>query len=745
VKKAVLLLTCTLTMLVHGQLTHGQENIPVFTWRSHFSYQNVFDIAQSADRVYAASPNALFYVDKQELSIHKLTKIDGLSGVAIGAIGVAPGSNTLVIGYTNGNIDLLEANTITNIRGFIDATTIGGKVIRDIKFNQGLAYLSTDQGVLVLDLQLKQITESYQNLNNGERVGVLGLSFSSDSIYAASNRGIFSASLATSTNRQDFNNWNHALPTVPFSHIESNGTDLLAASFGEIYVYTNDKWELTHRLEGTVTDFDFTSQLLILTTDALYRVEANDVQKLQDLETDAQAIAPDGNSLWLGNSVNGLLRLSGGSEESFSPPGPISDLSWRMTFGQEAVTILQGGFSEEVTTLGRTGEYSTFGSNNSWEISLASLGVNNGLFDLVDMEIPTDENTPLYLASFDRGLVAITADEVAVVNEISPNSTLAVVNGSVNMTAIAKEGEGLWLTNYGATVPLHFWEPGTDTWTPYNLAISQADFAVDLYVAPNGDKWLTVDPERGGGIVVFNETSQTERYLNTNGGQGGLPGSQVTSLALDSDFFLWVGTNEGIAFYPNLNAILDGGALTASVPIFENRLLLRDEFITSIAIDPGNRKWFGTRNNGLWLFSETGEEQIRHFTADNSPLPSDQITNLAMNPQTGELFIGTDKGTVSFRSDATEGTNQHENVSIYPNPAMRNTLDQIVINGLVNNAQVKITDVSGKLVKEVRAQGSTALWNGRDYNGRTVSTGVYLVYSSNADGTETYVGKIAVI
>ncbi|NVK83332.1 MAG: T9SS type A sorting domain-containing protein, partial [Cytophagia bacterium] len=160
--------------------------------------------------------------------------------------------------------------------------------------------------------------------------------------------------------------------------------------------------------------------------------------------------------------------------------------------------------------------------------------------------------------------------------------------------------------------------------------------------------------------------------------------------------------------------------------------------------DPANRKWFGTRSNGLWLFSETGEELIHHFTIDNSPLPSNHILSIAIEPKSGELLITTDKGAISFRSDSTEGTDRHENVKVYPNPVAPDFNGQIVIEGLVNNAQLKVTDISGKLVKEIRANGSTAIWNGRDLNNSRVKSGVYLVFSSSQDGLETYVAKIVV-
>ena len=725
-------------------LVFGQSKLPVFGWRTHFSYRNVVSIAQSNDRVYAATPNALFYVEKEELSIHKITKNDGLSEVTIGAIGVEPGSQTLVIGYANGSIDLVTENRITNIRDFRDASLIGGKAIHDIEFNAGLAYLATDQGVLVVNLDRAQIVESYQNLNAGSRISILGLTFSSDSLYAASTSGIFSASLANEVNRQDFNNWNHNQRGKTFLGIARNEATLAAYTANSLFIYANGNWELAHSFTETIANLDFSGERLVLTTRAIYRLNGKTLEKWLNLKKSrgrARVLSRDGSSIWLGDADNGLSRLNGTATEVFSPKGPASDDSRVLNYGSGQTVLLHGGYSESLSALGRSGEFSRFQEKTGWQTT----AVSKDIFDLVDIEMPTRENTPYYLASFGRGLVAIKDKTVRVINEESPNSSLISINGSVNMTAIAREGKGLWMTNYGTNSPLHHWETATDRWTAYKLVSAVAKFPLDLYVAPNGDKWMPIDPERGGGIVVFNEKSKKERYLNTNGGQGGLPGSHVTSLALDDDAFLWVGTHKGIAFYPNLRVILEGKALTAGVPVFENRQLLRDEFITSIAIDPGNRKWFGTQNNGLWLFSSDGKTQIRHFTKANSPLPSDRITSLSINPLSGELFIGTDKGTVSFRSDATQGTARHENVSIYPNPARRNSLEQIVIRGLANNALVKITDIAGKLVKELRTQGSTALWNGRSIKGRVVATGVYLVYSSNSDGTETYVGKIAVI
>lgn len=729
----------------------SQGDIPVLTWRSHFSYNNIIDIVQSPQRVYTAAPNGLFYVDLEDLSINKITKNDGLSDVSIGAIGYDANTDILVIGYANGNIDLLSPSTITNIETFKNASLIGSKSFHDISFRAGLTYLSSDQGVLVLDLATKEIIESYQNLDGaGNRLSVFETAFFQDSIYAATSKGMLSASLGSSTNRQDFNNWKRTFTNQAFTGVKADDTELFASSGSDLFQFISNDWQAISSPGNFIEDFTLTgSSALLLTSTTLFETTGSTIITRLNLtasENSASNLLLQNGTIWIGDGLNGLTRYTATEGEAFLPNGPSSDDNWSMQTVDQEILLLHGGFSETISTLGRDGTISRFNTTNGWINTPILDSDNQKLFDLVDHQLAGIESgAPIFMASFDRGLVSVLPDQVEVINEISAGSTLNRNSSSVNMTAIAHEDGAIWMTNYGFTNSLHRWEIASDTWASFTLANIRARFPTDLFIAPNGDKWLPIDPDRGGGIMVFNETSGRERYLNTNGGQGGLPGREVTSLVLDDDLFLWVGTDDGIAFFPNFRSVLDGASLTANAPIFQNRILLRDEFISSIAVDPGNRKWFGTQTSGLWLFSETGEELVFNFTAANSPLPSNNVLSLTIEPKSGELFIGTDKGIVSFRSDATLGTGQHTNVTVSPNPVQRSGNTDVVINGLVNNAQVKITDVSGKLVREINAQGSTALWNSRDYNGQLVQTGVYLVFSSNRDGTETFVAKIAVI
>jgi hypothetical protein len=252
-----------------------------------------------------------------------------------------------------------------------------------------------------------------------------------------------------------------------------------------------------------------------------------------------------------------------------------------------------------------------------------------------------------------------------------------------------------------------------------------------------------LNPAQGGGLLVFNEQENKTAYLTNQAGSGGLPSRNVYAFAADRDGSIWIGTEKGVAYFFNPTQVFSTN-VNAVWPIFENRYLLTDEKVTAIAVDGGNRKWIGTER-GVWLFSPTGEEQVFNFNTSNSPLLSDVILSIAIDPVSGEVFFATDKGIVSFRSGATESSFSYELVKVFPNPVTPGFNGTVGISGLATDAIVKITDVSGKLIWQTQANGGTATWNVTDYNGRRASTGMYLIFSATEDGSESFVGKIAVI
>ena len=262
----------------------------------------------------------------------------------------------------------------------------------------------------------------------------------------------------------------------------------------------------------------------------------------------------------------------------------------------------------------------------------------------------------------------------------------------------------------------------------------------------NGYKWFA-SPDNG--VLVFDEgdmdNPNDDRYFTVNTSTTLLPSNKVNSLVVDNDGEIWIGTLEGTIVFECSFQIFDnqcpGRLIIVSADDFGDHLL-RTQSITAMAIDGANRKWFGT-TNGIFVQSADGTEEVYAFNSDNSPLFSNNITALAYDGTTGEMYIGTDKGMISYRTDATTGGTTHaEQVYAFPNPIEPTYSGPIAIKGLVDEANVKITDINGQLVFETRALGGQAIWNGIDYTGRKASSGVYLVFSTNNDGLETMVTKL---
>ncbi len=226
-----------------------------------------------------------------------------------------------------------------------------------------------------------------------------------------------------------------------------------------------------------------------------------------------------------------------------------------------------------------------------------------------------------------------------------------------------------------------------------------------------------------------------------------MPTNDILCMQTDRDGEVWIGTADGVVvFYCGYDIF--NTACKAEQPIVDinGKLarLLDGERVLSIAVDGANRKWIGSES-GLYLISADGREQLAAFNRSNSPLPSNIIKALAIDHESGELFIGTDKGIVSYKADATQGARNFDNILVYPNPVRPDYEGDIAIKGLIEDAQVKITDISGRLVYETTALGGQAIWNGKTYEGKRVQTGVYLVLATNADGSEAAVAKIFMI
>jgi len=268
---------------------------------------------------------------------------------------------------------------------------------------------------------------------------------------------------------------------------------------------------------------------------------------------------------------------------------------------------------------------------------------------------------------------------------------------------------------------------------------------VSQMIVDDANQVFIVSP-KGNGLICYNygtsiDAVNDDKWKNylVGAGNGNLPSNNVQCIAKDKNGFIWVGTDKGIGIIQCSSEIFSGAGCDALIPIVQQDrfagYLFHDESVQCIAVDGANRKWIGTKN-GVWLISPDGDKIIYQFTTENSAILSNDVKKIAINPISGEVFMATFSGICSFRSTATEATESNQSVLVFPNPVPPGYNGSIAIRGLANNALVKIAELNGTLVYQTRALGGQAIWDGKNYKGQKIASGVYIVIVRDDTGNE---------
>lgn len=267
--------------------------------------------------------------------------------------------------------------------------------------------------------------------------------------------------------------------------------------------------------------------------------------------------------------------------------------------------------------------------------------------------------------------------------------------------------------------------------------------------------WFVNNHYEAPGLFCYNpETDKLSVFKNFKN-QDGAPIMVIQMRCVVEDAYqnIWVGTNVG-PLRLNVDQMQNpSDAIFEQIKIPRNDgtnladYLLAGVDISSIAIDGGGRKWFGTNGNGVYLISADNMKQVQHFLSSNSKLLSNDIESIAINDKTGEVFIGTEKGLCSYMSDATKPSDNPggEDTYAYPNPVRPGYTGLITVVGLAYNSDVKIVTTNGVLVAKGTSNGGTFTWDGNDLNGKRVASGVYMVQTADQEGNNGTVCKIAIV
>ena len=752
------------------------QDIAIGQWSDHLPYNKGKAVTEGGGKVYCATESAVFSYDKSDNAVQRLSKTTGLSDVEVSTVKYNDKNDVLLVAYTNTNIDLIENNVIINISDIKRKSIIGKKTINSIMMIENYAYLSCGFGIVVLDVTKKEIKDTYFVIPNG--IEVFEMAFAYDTLFAATENGLYKASI-NSTNLADFVSWEKdtALPGGIYNTITSfngkvyvNNSNIPTDTIHDdtIYVYNGNNWVLfdsvgvwtTNRLESLYNKLIITNKFSISIYDNTgARVEFIDNYYSWSSPRPFHAIISDDETVWIADGSLGLVKSAGqGNYEIIFPSGPPSKNVVAMYVQDNDLWVAAGGRTASWAPIWNRDAIFSY-IDNQW------ITIYHNAFDIIGIIIDPGNKNKIYAAAWGKGVLEFDNGKLIETYDVTntDNSLQTIIQGEehIRIGGLAFDADNnLWVTNSRVDNVLSV-KKTDGSWQAFQFPQFSTGDVGSIIVDSYNQKWIVLKQNITstiGGILVFDDNNTIDdtsddqaKWLNTGTGSGGLPVNTVICLAQDLDGEIWVGTTEGIAVFFSPEAVFSGFDFDAQQILVEQdghfQYLLETEVVTAIAVDGANHKWIGTQKAGVFLMSEDGTEQILYFDENNSPLLSNNITSIAINHETGEVFFGIDKGIISYKSTATKGSDKFkkEDVYAYPNPVREDYQGIIAIKGLVTNAVVKITDISGTLIYETIAEGGQAIWSGKNFNGKKAHTGVYLVFASNEDGSETIVTKILVI
>lgn len=748
------------------QITFAQSNL---SWQGYFSYTQIKAVSESPSTIYTASENALFSKDSNTNIIKTTTTIDGLSGETITALYYSKTFNKRIVGYQNGLLIIINEADGSMLKVIdIIAKNLPANVKRINNFmeHDGIVYVSTDFGIVQFNLTTSKFGDTYFIGDNGVEIKVSQTAISNGFIYAATSSGIRKGDI-TNPNLIDYNQWQmNAIGN--WTGITALGTDLYAVnSSGYVHKYNlgSNTFNGFLQLPEPAVNFRSTLDHFIITTPGSVLIYNNQMVLERQINKDQipnitsfSCATLIGATVFIGTNENGLLTTSlapNSNFENITPIGPSRNSVFALQATPAQLWTVYGDYDVYYNPYGLDeygiSKYSAAGwLNIPYSEVLGAKSISRASIN------PLNEKE-VYASSYFSGLLKIQEDTPTLLYNQNNSSLESLVLSPPNPnyidiriggTAFDKSGN-LWVTNSRVANGLKMLTSGGQ-WKSYAMdkiimAPENNDFST-MVIDKYGTKWMSTNTN---GVIGFNESNNTFKKITFGENLGNLPVTDVRALAIDTKNQLWIGTSKGLRVLYNVSDFQTENQLTSeSIIIMEDNLaqeLLYEQFITDIEVDGANNKWIATADAGVFMVSYNGQETKYHFTTDNSPLPSNVINDIGINSSTGEVFIATSKGLISFKGIATSASDNLSNVYVYPNPVRPEYTGTVKINGLLNKANVKITDVAGNLVFEATTEGGTLEWDTTAFGKHKVASGVYMIFVSAQDGSETKVKKVMII
>lgn len=758
-------------------------------WEGHFSYLNIKDISQGNDKIYAAAENAIFVYDINTNETEKISTINGLFGETISTIHYSEAFGLLIVGYETGLIEIVSDTNddVLTVIDILEKPTIPATDKKINHFNEynDVVYIATDYGISVYDLNNLEFGDTYFIGNGGGQIKVEQTTIYGDYVYAAcqNNNGLKKA-IYSNNNLIDFQQWQ----TISGGNILKVKTVdeklYVIANSRKIYEVIDDSLIELFTYADTPLDVKSINNYLLVTTENNVFIYDSDFNLLTNLSIPEEyitnfssAIFESGDEVYVGTKDFGILKTTLDNPNEFleiHPEGPLLNNSFSIEASQENLWLTFGDYTSEYNPSPSRSRGISHFINEEW-INIPYDSVLSAR-NLNKISVNPLNNSQVFISSFQSGLLEVMDNSPIKLHD-NTNSGLEslILPNNPNVVSIRVAGSNfdkqgvLWCVTSLVDNVLKSYNPSNNQWQSYSFSsiiedpFSELGFG-DVVIDNNGNKWIS---SFWNGVIGVKTNGGNASYVNIIGAedQGNLPTSVISALKIDNNNQLWIGTKKGLrVLYNPESAFNEQNPRVDEIIVIDDGIpneLLYQQFVSDIEVDGSNNKWIGTISTGLYYLSENGQETIYHFTKDNSPLPSNNITDVSIDGSNGKVYIATDKGLIAFKSGSSKPKTNLDNAYAYPNP-VRPTFDiteeRVKIKDISENVNIKITDIEGNLVAEAQSNtnlrykgynleidGGTAFWNGKNLANNIVASGVYVVLLSDLDTFETKALKLMVV
>ena len=753
-------------------------------WNGHYSYHNSIDTSIGNGKIFTASENAIYIHSTQDDQLSIITTIDGLSGDFISNIYYSTNFNKLIIGYENGLIQIVDFNNdnILTIYDIIEKTTIppNKKKINEFTEVDNIIYISTDYGVSLYDLNSLEFSDSLFIGEGGTQQQVNQTIINDNFLYAVlpDFGGIKRVNLDLDI--INYQNW-ELVYSGDFDFILNIDDSFVFTNENNVFFNENGTFSQVISLSQTIKKIVINEGKIIITSEDkifIYDTNFNLINSSiisSNFNTNFNSSELYNNYIYVATSSKGLLKINiNNIQQNYSilPAGPLDNNVFSISSLYGSLWATFGDYTSTYNPYPLARKGVSHWSDEYWNnINYDSIPEN--AVNLNNISINPFNLNNIFISSYHGGLLEISDESLSLFDQ-SNSGLESLISNETNYNSVRISGSNfddsgtLWLMNSRVDNPLKSFNLDTNQWSSYDFTQIIPDgfndelgFS-DIVIGSNGTKWI------GGlnsGLIGFNENAGNPLIKRINDNDvGNLPSPYVKSLAMDNNNHLWIGTIKGLRVLYNTSNFFDANVSTQQIVIEEDGIykeLLEQQFISDIKVDGSNNKWVGTIGSGLFYFSQNGQQTIYHFTKNNSPLPSNNINDIALDFVNGLVFIATDKGLVSFDSGGSTTSSTLNESYVYPNPvrpSFNMNIEKIKISGITEDINIKITDISGNLVAEANSNvnnryngfnleidGGIAYWNGKNLANNSVSSGVYIVMLSDLDSYDTKILKIMII